>query len=690
VSKTSDVVRGAVWALGALVSTALAQTPAPASVAAPAPAIHPASYKPCSADGIYALGEKVCWTVTPVANAAGTFNYVIRSNNLVEIGRGTLDLAKPSTIETTLGEPGMVYVDISSAEPNTKPHALGAAIAPERIARAQPEPKDFDAFWRAKIKQLRQVPVNAELTSKPAGKDGIDYATIKMNHLDGRHVQGQIARPALESKSGGKAKLPGLVIFQWASPPYPLQKSWVVDRAAEGWLALNIEPHDVTPDAPKEYYDALPQELKQYNRIETKNRDKNYFVQMYLAGIRAIDYLASRPDWDGKTLVVTGTSMGGQQSLCAAGLHPKVTGLVVHVPAGADLNGTAHGRKIGYPNFDPNNPAEMITAQYVDSANCAARIQAPSLVSMGFIDTVTPPVGIWAAYNGIRGPKEVAPLFEAPHNHQATVEQQALYTQRSADWLRAFVAGRSPAPRADVATPRTDENSRIAHQELLEKRSKGKIDLYFLGDSITRRWGTSDALWSALYANWRENFLGWNAGNFGWGADKTQHMLWRLQNGELDGVNPKVIVIMAGTNNVGRATPLGDTAAQIADISRGVIAVVREARKRAPQATVVLMGITPRNDNPRVMPVIDGVNARLAKFADGKRVRYININRQLADADGRLLPGMTNDLLHLDVPGYQIWADALKPVLTELLGPRKDTDAAPPPTGDPSIRAKTP
>jgi hypothetical protein len=71
----------------------------------------------------------------------------------------------------------------------------------------------------------------------------------------------------------------------------------VTDRAAEGWLAVNIEPHDVMPDQPKEYYDALPAELKSYNSIETRNRDRNYFLYMYLADIRAVDYLASRPDW---------------------------------------------------------------------------------------------------------------------------------------------------------------------------------------------------------------------------------------------------------------------------------------------------------------------------------------------------------------------------------------------------------
>ena len=96
---------------------------------------------------------------------------------------------------------------------------------------------------------------------------------------------------------------------------------------------------------------------------------------------------------------------------------------------------------------------------------------------------------------------------------------------------------------------RTDSNSMLAHRQLLAKRTQGKIDLYFVGNSITRRWGATD--YPDFLAHWNATFRGWNAGNFGWGGDRIQNMLWRIENGELDGVNPKVIVILAGTNAVG-------------------------------------------------------------------------------------------------------------------------------------------
>ena len=250
------------------------------------------------------------------------------------------------------------------------------------------------------------------------------------------------------------------------------------------------------------------------------------------------------------------------------------------------------------------------------------------------------------------------------------------------------VAADSSDPRgvAYEARPRSDKNSMAAHEQLLVKKTQGRIDAFFIGDSITRRWGATDPQYRQLLANWQMNFFGWNAANFGWGADLTQNILWRLQNGELDGVNPRIVVLMAGTNNVGRSTPLGDIEERAADVARGVSAVVREIRKRAPDATVVITGITPRNDNIAVMPVINRANQQIAALADGKKTRYVNINAALALPDNRLREGMANDGLHLTVKAYQVWADALKPIFTEILGAPAAVDHAPPPTGDPSAQ----
>ena len=234
---------------------------------------------------------------------------------------------------------------------------------------------------------------------------------------------------------------------------------------------------------------------------------------------------------------------------------------------------------------------------------------------------------------------------------------------------------------ADRPAPRTDRNSQIAHEQLLEKARKGGIDVYFLGDSITRRWGATD--YPEFLANWKTNFFGWNAANFGWGADRIENILWRVENGELDGVNPKIIVLLAGINNVG--TVPGDDA-RAENITRGLKALLNVCRQKAPGAVIVLTALFPRNDNMAVIPTINRINDNLAKMADGKKIRYLNVNDKLADKDGKLFEGISKDKLHPTLKGYQLWADGLKPIFTEILGPPAKTDHAPPPTGDP--RAK--
>ena len=235
---------------------------------------------------------------------------------------------------------------------------------------------------------------------------------------------------------------------------------------------------------------------------------------------------------------------------------------------------------------------------------------------------------------------------------------------------------------ADQPLPRSDENSRTAHAELLAKAKQGRIDVYFTGDSITRRWGALD--YPELLANWRRNFHGWNAANFAWGGDRTQHILWRLENGELEGLDPKVIVVQAGANNVGHVRG-GD--AKVADIVRGIEAILETCRAKAPQAAIVLTAVFPRSD-PAVAAEIRRINEHLSRLAGEHGIRYVDINDRIGQADGTLAPGMSDDGLHLSLQAYQIWADALKPIFRDVLGPPASTDQAPPPTGDPSARGR--
>lgn len=406
------------------------------AVAAPA---QPLELVPLHASGLYATGDTVGWTVTARPEAvvpADGYAYTLKLNNTTLLKAGKVDPSKGAVrIEASVTEPAMVYLEIALAAPTDKPMAAGAAVSPEKLQPVAARPADFDAFWVAKLEQLQKVPVEPVVTPGSSDRDGVEYATIRLNNITGSHVYGQLAKPARPGK------FPAVLQLQWAGGPYPLQKAWVVDRAAQGWLALNVEPHDVPGDMPQAFYDALPALIKQYQMIYNDDRERSYFLRMYLGDFRALDYLASQPEWDGRTLVVTGGSMGGQQSFAVAGLNAKVTHLIVDVPAGADTNAVLHGRHESYPNWDSSNPKVMQTALYFDPVNFAPRVRATCLVSMGFLDNVSAPTGIWTVFNQLAGPKEAVPLITAAHNHQSTPEQMKPYAERSAEWFAHLVKG---------------------------------------------------------------------------------------------------------------------------------------------------------------------------------------------------------------------------------------------------------
>jgi cephalosporin-C deacetylase-like acetyl esterase len=385
-------------------------------------------FTPFHESGIYALGEPVGWTVTLPPGAAappGGCRYTVRKNNSTVIKTGTLDLSQGrGTIETALDEPAMVYVEVETSGAG-RPTTLGAAVAPAHLRPSAPRPGDFDAFWDAKLRVLNDVPMDPALIPVETGQPGVELYTVKVGSL-GSHVQGYLARPKKEGR------FPALVIFQYAGV-YALRPRTATDRAAEGWLAFNVDSHDLPPDQSTGV-------SVEYRTIGNTSRETSYFLNMYLRDSRAIDYIATRPDWDGRTIVVMGTSMGGQQSLVVAGLNPKVTAVIVNEPAGADSNGDLHGRKAGYPNWPSNDPKVMETALYFDTVNFAPRIKAPTLAAMGFIDTIAPPVGIWIALGQIPGPKEAIPMVESHHNN-ITPEKQGAYKARSEEVLGILLRG---------------------------------------------------------------------------------------------------------------------------------------------------------------------------------------------------------------------------------------------------------
>jgi len=196
---------------------------------------------------------------------------------------------------------------------------------------------------------------------------------------------------------------------------------------------------------------------------------------------------------------------------------------------------------------------------------------------------------------------------------------------------------------------------RAKHEALVERAKLGRIDLLFLGDSITEGWGGTEA--------WRAHYGARNPANFGIGGDTVENLLWRIDNGEVEGIAPKVAVVLIGTNNLGlNEEAPGDVAARIE-------AFVRELRSKLPRTKVLLLALFPRGarpDNPE-RPKIAEVNARIAKLDDGKAVRFLDLGPKLLNKEGFLTREISPDFLHLSEQGYEVWAEGMEPLLTAMM-----------------------
>ena len=210
----------------------------------------------------------------------------------------------------------------------------------------------------------------------------------------------------------------------------------------------------------------------------------------------------------------------------------------------------------------------------------------------------------------------------------------------------------APASATEPSPPRQEAR----HTAFLERASEGNIDLLWVGDSITDWWAR------AGIDVWNAHFAALNSANFGIAGDTTNGVLWRMRNGELEGFQAKLIILMLGTNNLRRHTP--------ADIAEGDRLIVEEFRRQQPQAKVLVLGVFPRGADPAdpARARIRELNGYLAELADNANVFYLDIGDRFLAEDGTLTEEVMPDALHPSAVGYQIWADAISGTVGELLG----------------------
>jgi len=200
----------------------------------------------------------------------------------------------------------------------------------------------------------------------------------------------------------------------------------------------------------------------------------------------------------------------------------------------------------------------------------------------------------------------------------------------------------------------------LRHNAVNERVKQGNVDLIFIGDSITHSWeGGGKELWAEYYAPR-------NAVNMGFSGDRTQHVLWRLENGNIDGISPKAAVIMIGTNN---SNGKDNTAEEIAD---GMIGICKKLRKELPKMKILLLAVFPRGEKPNSQrEKIAKANDLAGKIADGKMIHYLDIGPKFLEPDKSLSKEIMPDYLHLTPKGYKIWAEAIEPKVKELMGEKK-------------------
>jgi cephalosporin-C deacetylase len=385
-----------------------AQTPAPAPV--PVLVLKASTDHP---DALYKVGETATFTIEAQQDgkplADGKVVCVLSKDGVQPQPPQTLNVKDgKATIIGKLDEPGFLLLRATSDKASAM---AGGGYDPLQLKPSMPVPEDFDAFWNAQKAALAQVPAKATLTPVTTGAPkGVEAFDVQIDCL-GKPVSGYFGKPL-----NAKAKsLPAILHVHGAGVGSSNlgSVSWALQEG--GMLSLDINAHGLPNGKPKDFYSALAAgELKDYRIENSQDREKIYFKGMFLRLIRAIDFLTAQPEWDGKTVIVYGSSQGGFQAFAAAGLDSRVSFICAGVPAGCDHTGSQANRISGWPKIVPNdaegkpNAAALQASRYFDNVNFATRARCQgAAVTVGFIDTTCPPTSVYAAYNALTIPKAI-------------------------------------------------------------------------------------------------------------------------------------------------------------------------------------------------------------------------------------------------------------------------------------------
>lgn len=381
----------------------------PALAAEPAYSIEAAADR---ADALYERGEPVVFRLRlkqgDRAVAGERLAYKLTKDGIGSLGEGTIETAaEPVIVQASLAEPGFIRCEVTFQPPTTRPvTAIAAAgVEPEKIVPSLPVPEDFDAFWARQKKLLAAAPIKPVFTIVDSPDESIETFDVQIGcPAPGNNVSGYLARP----KGAAERSLPA-ILYPHSAGVRDSDLNHAVRGARLNAIAFDFNAHGIPNGQGASFYESQYPDgpFKGYSSRGIDDRETMYFRGMYLRLMRALDFLTTLPEWDGRTLIVEGSSQGGGQALVAAGLDPRVTLCLASVPAMCNHTGPVADQPAGWPKMlKPGrdgkvNPTHAQVVRYFDAMNFATRITCPTIVSVGFVDKVCPPTSVFAAYNNI-------------------------------------------------------------------------------------------------------------------------------------------------------------------------------------------------------------------------------------------------------------------------------------------------
>lgn len=438
-----------------------------------------------NADGIYQVGEPITFKVRMLEDGEVPERKGVRCiiyHNREEVKRQDFPTDHEVEYSTALEQPGWCQLTVVGIDANgqtiyndvdgEKKQALaysGALTDPLQIRQGAPEPKDFDDFWTREIEKLRQIALEAEVTPVPDMPSHLKISYVSIPVGSGfRPLEGVVKIPV----NAKPKSLPILLHVHGAGVHVPAAPNWQppIPKASgvkEPALFMNLNAHGLANDQPKEYYRNLNSgDLKGYQYLNSDDPEKYYMKGMILRLIRALDYLKTLPEWNGKDVIVSGGSQGGAQSLIAGGIDSDVTFVYADVPAMCDHGGSLIGHSPGWPKLytvkkdgslwiardsnrgnDTLGDSSMITtAGYFDAANFARRIQCQAVLRTGGWDGVCPPTSVFAAYNNI--PSMNKQIMFSPQGGHC----RGIYEVTEQQELARFKGNKKVAPQRSTTT----------------------------------------------------------------------------------------------------------------------------------------------------------------------------------------------------------------------------------------------